>query len=170
PLGGASQQTHLQCECGNVSDEVMRALSASQLTQQDWPKVFVPPPVDKEAVRRVLQRVVIPTPGAAKLSTELALAYPFRQRDRTDAQVTVLVPKSELTVKDVAGTKMFSVDVVGEVIKDGDIFERYRYRFDYPAATAGEKLPVVVDRLLRPAPYPLRLTITAAKPKPAAIA
>lgn len=159
---GSSPQSHLQCECANVADEVMRALSASQLTQQDWPKVFVPPPVDKEAVRRVLQKVVIPTPGAAKLSTELAVAYPFRQRDRTDAQVTVLVPKSELTVKDVAGTKMFSVDVIGEVLKDGDIFERFRYRFDYPAATAGDKLPVVVDRLLRPAAYTLRLKISDA--------
>jgi VWFA-related protein len=159
---GVSPLTHLQCECGNVADEVMRALSASQLTQQDWPKVFVPPPVDKEAVRRVLQKVVIPTPGAAKLSTEVAVAYPFRQRDRTDAQVTVLVPKSELTVKDVSGTKMFSVDVIGEVLKDGDIFERFRYRFDYPSATAGDKLPVVVDRLLRPAAYTLRLKITDA--------
>jgi len=159
---GASQQTRLQCQCAGVADEVMRALTASQLTQQDWPKVFVPPAVDKEAVRRVLQKVVIPTPGAAKLSTELAVAYPFRQRDRTDAQVTVLVPKSELTMKDVAGTKMFSVDVIGEVLKEGDIFERFRYRFDYPVANAGDKLPVVVDRLLRPAAYTLRLKIVDA--------
>jgi VWFA-related protein len=162
PCFPRSPQTHLQCECANVADQVMAAVSASELTRQDWQKVFVPPPVDKEAVRRVLQKVVIPTPGAAKLSAELSVAYPFRRREQTDAQVTILVPKSELAVKEVAGTKMYSVDVVGEVLKDGDLFEHFRYRFDYPVASAPEKLPVIVDRLLRPAAYTLRFKVVDA--------
>jgi VWFA-related protein len=162
PCGPRSTRSHLQCECGNVADEVMRALAASQLTSHDWPKVFLPPPVDKEAVRRVLQKVVIPTPGAAKLATEVSVAFPFRQRERTDAQVTILVPKSELVVKEVGGTKAYGVDVIGEVLKDGDLFEHFRYRFDYPAESAGDKLPVVVDRLLRPAAYTLRFKVSDA--------
>ncbi len=157
-----SPLNHLQCECANVADDVMRALAASETSNSEWPKAFLPPPVDKEAVRRVLQKVVIPTPGAAKLSTEVSVAYPFRQGERTDAQVTVLVPKSELVVKEVAGATVYGVDVVGEVLKDGEMFEHFRYRFDYPAASAGEKLPVVVDRLLRPAAYTLRLRLSDA--------
>ena len=157
-----STMTHLQCDCPNVADEVMKALAASELTINDWPKAFTPPPMDKEAVRRVLQKVVIPTPGAAKLSTEVSLAFPFRQGERTDAQVAILVPRSELTLKEVAGTKLYSVDVTGEVLKDDEIFERFRYRFDYPAESAGEKLPVVVDRLLRPAAYTLRIRVADA--------
>jgi len=152
----------LQCECKEIADEFMRALSASDLTRRDAPKVFAPPPVDKEAVRRVLQKVVIPTPGAAKLSTEVSLAFPFRQGERTDAQLAILVPRSELTVKEVAGTKQYGVDVTGEVLKDDEIFERFLYRFDYPAESAGEKLPVVVDRLLRPAAYTLRIKVADA--------
>src|SRR5206468_11637921 len=77
-------------------------------------------------------------------------------------QMEVLVPRSELTLKEVAGTKLYSVDVIGEVLKDGDLFEHFRYRFDYPAESAGEKLPVVVDRLLRPAAYTLRLKVADA--------
>ncbi|HEV2722835.1 MAG TPA: VWA domain-containing protein, partial [Thermoanaerobaculia bacterium] len=153
---------HLQCECANVADEFMRALAASEASINDWPKAFLPPPIDKEAVRRVLQKVVVPTPGAAKLSTEVSMVFPFRQGERTGAQVIVLVPKSELVMKEVAGAKQYGVDVVGEVLKNGELFEHFRYRFDYPAASAGETLPVVIDRLLRPAAYTLRLRLSDA--------
>ncbi len=169
PCYRRSTRSHLQCECANVADEVMRALSASQLTGQDWPKAFLPPPVDKEAVKRVLQKVVIPTPGAAKLATEVSVAFPFRHGERTDAQVVILVPRSELVVKEVGATKAYGVDVIGEVLRDGELFEHFRYRFDYPAESAGDKLPVVVDRLLRPAAYTLRIRVADANAKREAI-
>jgi VWFA-related protein len=152
----------LQCQCPTVADEVMRAITASEVTRDSWPKAFTPPPIDKEAVKRVLQKVVIATPGAAKLTTDVSVAFPFRHGERTDAQVTIFVPRSELVVKEVGATKAYAVDVIGEMLKDGELFEHFRYRFDYPAESAGDKLPVVVDRLLRPAAYTLRLRVSDA--------
>lgn len=161
--------TKLECHCQNVGSEVLRAIAANELTRDALPKAFAPPEVNKEAVRRVLQSVVVATPGAAKLTTEVSIAYPYRQRDRTDAQVTILVPKSQLVAKEVAGSTLYSIDVTGEVLKDGNVFEHFRYRFDYPAASAGAKLPVVVDRLLRPAAYVLRIKVADANANAEAI-
>src|SRR5207253_2947442 len=110
--------SHLDCECQNVADEVKAAIALNEITRDALSKAFALPEINKEAVKRILQRVVVPTPGAAKLATEISVAYPFRQGERTDAQLIVLVPKSQLLLKEVAGTKLFSVDVIGEVNKD----------------------------------------------------
>src|SRR2546423_12978287 len=74
--------------------------------------------------------------------------------------MTLMVPKSQLKIADVGGTKLYSIDVTGEVLKEGQLFENYRYRFDYPADIKDEKLPVVIDRLLRPNDYQSRIKIT----------
>jgi len=164
-----STLTHLECECQNVADQVLAALGANELIRDSIPKAFAPPEINKEAVKRILQRVVVPTPGAAKLATEVSVAYPFRQGERTDAQLIVLVPKSQLVLKEAAGTKLFSVDVIGEVNKDDKLFEHFRYRFDFPAGTQAEKLPVIVDRLLHPAEYVARLKVSDANANTEAI-
>ncbi|HWS73184.1 MAG TPA: VWA domain-containing protein, partial [Thermoanaerobaculia bacterium] len=65
-----------------------------------------------------------------------------------------------LTVKDVAGTKTYSVDVVGEVLKNDQLFENYRYRFDFPGDSTAEKFPIVIDRFLRPNDYKARIKLT----------
>src|SRR5205085_7388257 len=53
----------------------------------------------------------------------------------------------------------YSFDVTGEVLKDGQLFENFRYRFDFPGDAKDEKLPIVIDRFLRPNMYMARLRI-----------
>src|SRR4029077_7197169 len=65
-------------------------------------------------------------------------------------------------VKDVGGTRLYSLDVTGEVLKDDEMFENYRYRFDYPGDLKAEQEAAVIDRFLRPAAYKARLKITYA--------
>jgi VWFA-related protein len=52
--------------------------------------------------------------------------------------------------------------VVGELIKDDALWEKYRYRFDFPGDTPGDQLPIVIDRFLRPNEYVSRIKITDA--------
>src|SRR2546430_65952 len=73
--------------------------------------------------------------------------------------MTILVPRAQVALKDVNGTKLYSLDVTGEVLKEDQLFENYRYRFDYPAETNSEKLAVVLDRFLRPADYTARIRV-----------
>ena len=44
------------------------------------------------------------------------------------------------------------------------MWERYRYRFDFPGDIQDEKLPIVIDRMLRPAAYTSRVKITDPPP------
>jgi Ca-activated chloride channel family protein len=89
----------------------------------------------------------------------MSITYPARQGNRTAVEITLLVPRSQLIVKDVGGTKLYSLDVVGEVLKDDRLFENYRYRFDYPADVKSEQIAVVLDRFLQPAEYQARVKV-----------
>ncbi|HEV2719809.1 MAG TPA: VWA domain-containing protein [Thermoanaerobaculia bacterium] len=158
PASPGSPMTKLEFSCQN-GDEVLKAVAYSQLNKTDIVKVFEPAPVNEEDVHKILRSVVLATPNAPKLSTELAVAFPARQGGKTDAQITLLVPRSEVKVKDVNGSKLYSLEVTGEVLKDNALWENYRYRFDYPGDMKEDKLAVVIDRFLRPAGYRSRIKV-----------
>src|SRR5439155_6096233 len=127
-----SRVTHLEHECTGGA-ELLRVMASAQLVGPANANVFKPPEVDPEQVRKIFHSVVMPTSGATPLPIQLSVSYPARQGSRTAAEMTILVPRSQLVVKAVGGTNLYSLDVVGEVLKDDKHFESYRYRFDYPA-------------------------------------
>jgi len=155
---GPSAVTHLEYHCPDYVG-MFRAIESAHLRRLDNGKLFQPAPVDPEQVKKILHSVVMPTAGAKALPAQLSVSYPSKQGNRTTAELTILVPRSPLIVKEVGGTKLYSLDVVGEVLKDDKLFESYRYRFDYPADVKTEQLAVVVDRLLQPADYQARIKI-----------
>ncbi|HEY6139583.1 MAG TPA: VWA domain-containing protein [Thermoanaerobaculia bacterium] len=155
---GAGGMTNLEFTCAN-GDEVLKAIAYVQINKTEIMKVFEPAPVNEEDVHKILRSVVLANPNAPKLSTELAVAFPAKQGLKTNAQITLLVPRAQLVTKDVNGTKLYSLDVIGEVLKDDKLWENYRYRFDYPGDSKDEKLPVVIDRFLRPANYRSRIKV-----------
>jgi Ca-activated chloride channel family protein len=72
------------------------------------------------------------------------------------------VPRALLTAKDLAGANTYSIDVTGEVLRDEAMFEKYRYRFDLPSDVKGEKLPLVIDRMLPHGDYKFRIKLVDA--------
>jgi Ca-activated chloride channel family protein len=156
-----SRMTNLEMSCTDA-DEVLKAVAYSEVNKTDIMKVFEPAPVNEEDVHKILRSVVLATPNAPKLNTELAVSYPAKQGAKTDAQLTLLVSRSQLVMKEVNGTKLYSLDVTGEVLKDDKLWENYRYRFDYPGDIKEEKLAVVIDRFLRPANYRSRIKVVDA--------
>jgi Ca-activated chloride channel family protein len=150
-------ETHLECECGN-GYEILKLIQSGQISQMEANKAFLPPPVNPEDVKKILHSVVIANPNAAKLAAQISVDFPAKQRSRTDTRMTILMPRSQLTLKEVGGVKLYSVDVVGEVLKDDQLFENYRYRFDYPPET-GEQIAAVIDRYLPPGRYQSRIRI-----------
>lgn len=162
--GSASPYTYInkiQVECKD-GDEILKAIGQMQQNRTDIMKVFDPPQVNPEDVSKILRSVVIADPNAKQLSAEFAVKYPTKQGMRTDASMTILVPRSQVELKDVGGVKLYSLDVVGEVLREDKLWEKYRYRFDYPADIADEKLPIVIDRMLRPSDYKSRIKVTDA--------
>jgi Ca-activated chloride channel family protein len=149
----------IEVDCKD-GDEILRAIFQMQQNKTELPKVYDPPVVSEEDVGKILKSVVLTNPNAVKLSADFSIRYPGKQGGRTAAEMTILVPKGQLKTADVGGSQLYSIDVTGEVLKNGQLFENYRYRFDFPAAIKDEKLPVVIDRLLRPSDYQSRIKIT----------
>jgi Ca-activated chloride channel family protein len=122
-------------------------------------KVFEPPAIGGEEAEKVLRSVVLANPNAPKLTAEMSTAFPAKQGAKTDLQVTLLIPKSELTAKEVGGASVFSLDVNGEVLRGDEMYETYRYRFDVPSSIGAEKVPIVLDRFVRPGDYKSRIKV-----------
>jgi Ca-activated chloride channel family protein len=140
-------------------DEILRAIAQVQQNKIEMTRVFEPPKMNTEDAGRILRSVVIATPNAPKLTASLATRFPARQGRKTDAEITVLLPREQLTAKEVGGTSMYSIDVTGEVLRAEQLYENYRYRFDFPGDMKDENLPIVLDRFLRPGDYKSRIKV-----------
>ena len=151
----------IQLEC-RQGDEIMRAITQMVQSRVDLMKLFEPPAVNEEDVAKILRSMVIENPKAQKLDAEFSVRYPTKDGSRTDVQMTLLVPRTQVTPAAVGEAEVYTVDVTGEVLRDGQLWEKYRYRFDFPGDFNGDKLPIVVDRLLRPAQYLSRIKVTDA--------
>ncbi len=148
----------IQLECKD-GDEIMRAITSMVQARVDLMKLFEPPQLNVEDEQALFRSVVLPNPNAPKLTAEMSVRYPAKDGSRTDVQIMLLVPRAEITPAEVSGAEVYTIDVVGEVLRNGNLFEKYRYRFDFPGDFKGDKLPIVVDRLLRPADYLSRIKV-----------
>lgn len=123
-------------------------------------KIFEPPAVNGEDVNRILRSVVLADPKAPKLEAAMTVAYPHGDGNRTDAQLSILVPRAQLKTTSAGDAAVYTIEVIGEVLRDEKLWEKYRYRFDFPSDFKDEKLPIVIDRMLRPAAYVARVKLT----------
>ena len=153
--------SRIQLECKD-GDEIMRAITSMVQSRIDLMKLFEPPQISTEDAQKLLRSVVIVNPAAPKLTAEFSVRYPTKEGSRTDVQMMLLVPREEITPAQVAGAEVYTIDVVGEVLRNGNLWEKYRYRFDFPGDVDTEKLPIVIDRLLRPADYVSRIKVVDA--------
>jgi VWFA-related protein len=153
--------TNLLLDCPN-GELLTKALYQMQNDAVRLLQIFEPPPMRGEDVTRILRSVVLPTANAAKLTAEMSVRYPAGDGQKTDAQMTVLIPRAQLKTTTAGTSTLYTIEVVGEVLREEQMWERYRYRFDFPGDIKDEKLPIVIDRLLRPATYMARIKISDA--------
>jgi Ca-activated chloride channel family protein len=151
----------IQLECSD-GGEITMAITRMVQSRIDLLRLFEPPELNQEDVRKMLRSVIIANPVARKLSSEVQVRYPSKNGSRTDVQLLLLVPRAELSPAEAGSAEVYTVDVSGEVLKDGELWEKYRYRFDFPGDIQAEKLPIVIDRLLRPNEYLSRIKVTDA--------
>ncbi len=93
--------------------------------------------------------------GATQLPAEIAMRYPGRRGSRTVVQAIVGIDPARLPDAE-DGRRRFLLD--GEVLRQGELFENFRYRFEprtRSPATGGEAIPLVMQRYLRPGAYRL---------------
>ena len=102
-----------------------------------------------------LDRSTATPDGAEALPAEIALRYPGRRGNRTVVQAIVGIDPAHLPEPG-DEARRFVLD--GEVLRRGELFESFRYRFE-PRLRAGggeeASIPLVTQRYLRPGPYRL---------------
>lgn len=161
--------------CGNV-DELLNLLAAAEYWLSD------------PAVRQRLEHLVVEAPRAGKESAEqrfLAFstllpkdAEPLefsptaevigRRGSKALVRFAFQLPRAGLNAAKVGDAQVVQVDVVGEVARGGEMADRFRYAFTFPAES--QVLPVVVERELRAGEYTLRVKVADAHGKKAGVA
>ena len=159
PAAGPMSPRNIVMSCKD-GEYLLYALSYMQNNETRMMKVFEPPKMNEEDVNRILRSVVLADPNAPKLAAESSVAYPSGDGTKTDARLRIFVPRAQLQTTTAGTSSVYTIDVVGEVLRDDKMWERYRYRFDFPGDIKDEKLPIVIDRMLRPATYKSRVKLT----------
>ncbi|HVR96741.1 MAG TPA: VWA domain-containing protein, partial [Thermoanaerobaculia bacterium] len=104
--------------------------------------------------------------GAALLTADFDIAYPGRHQARTVLQAMVNVLASSAGVAQLADHRSYNFSLNGELIQNGELFDSFRYKFDFPitptpgeTAAAESKLPLVFQRYVRPGEYKVVLKL-----------
>jgi Ca-activated chloride channel family protein len=155
--GRLPDNIYMDCKDG---EKLAAAIAYMRINEDRILKIYEPPAVNEEDVNRILRSSVVIDAKAPKLEAEMKVGYPSGDGSKTDAQLTIFVPRAQLKTTGVNDVNVYTLDVVGEVLRDGKMWERFRYRFDYPGDIRDEKLPIIIDRPLRPADYSLRVKVT----------
>ncbi len=101
--------------------------------------------------------------GAALLPAKLEVDYPGRYQNRTAIQGVLSVGASDAGVAKLADHRSYNFVLTGEVLQKGKLFDRFRYKFDFPLQPAAEggdtQLPLLFQRYLRPGEYLMILKV-----------
>jgi VWFA-related protein len=97
-------------------------------------------------------------PGVTLLPAKLSFEFPGRYQNRTVMEGVVSVPAESAGQSSLVGTHTHDLLLNGELLQNGQLFDSFRYKFDFPAngaGSAGVTLPLVFQRFLRPGDYTL---------------
>ncbi len=149
-----SQIAEIGRECAHGGD-VLAALGLAL----DWEAMGGPEPgrANDEWALAFLDRSTEAPAGAEQLPAEIAMRYPGRRGSRTVVQAIVGIDPALLPAAE-DDRRRFVLD--GEVLRQGELFENFRYRFEPRAQTRagaadGGAVPLVMQRYLRPGAYRL---------------
>ena len=129
-------------------------------------KMFVRPPVETEGIDRFLGLTTQVSAQAAPLAIEKNVIFPEQRDSKIACDVSLLLPRKDLALRDLGDQKFYDIDVIGEVVQNDRILDNFKYRFDIPAEeVSGERLPLTIRRYLYPGDYEIRVKAADANRK-----
>lgn len=95
--------------------------------------------------------------GSALLPAKLEIEFPGRYQNRTATQGILTVAASDAGIAKLGDHRSYDFVLTGELLQGGRLFDRFRYKFDFPLAEVTEsrdtQLPLLFQRFLRPGEY-----------------
>jgi len=152
--------------CRNESEVVISALTKAYVTDRIGSYALEltrlekrPRPREEEWLATFRSYSTDLPEGAAGFAVEPSVDFPRREGGRTVVRVELAVPTEGVTAVELEGRRSYDFSLTGEVMRDGALFESFRYRFDAPEADAADSLSLVFQRLLRPGAFRLLLRL-----------
>ncbi len=149
--------------CGDVR-EILSLLASAEYWMKDMKAkaLLNHYPIGQEddvesASARFLQYSTLVDADAEKLDFSVDPQVGDRRGGLMKVAFAIDLGREGLGTSTVGDKSVVQLDVVGEISRDGDMADRFRYAFTLPAEA--ESIPLVVERELRPARYHLRLKI-----------
>jgi len=146
PVVEALTLAHIADRIGSYSLELSRLEKRPRAREEEWLATFRSYSTD------------LPE-DAAGFAAEPTIDFPRREGGRTVVRVALAVPTEGVTPVELEGRRSYDFSLTGEVLRDGKLFESFRYRFDASEAGAGDRLSLVFQRLLRPGDFRLVLRL-----------
>jgi len=102
--------------------------------------------------------------GAAQINAKLDVDFPGRYQNRTVVQGLLSVPVTEAALAKLGEHRSYDFLINGEILQNGELFDNFRYRFDFPgteeaAPADNQTLPLIFQRYLRPGDYTMILRL-----------
>ncbi|HKB69882.1 MAG TPA: VWA domain-containing protein [Thermoanaerobaculia bacterium] len=129
-------------------------------------KMFARPPVETEGIDRFLGLTTQVSAAAAPLPIEKSVIFPEERDSKIACDVSLLLPRKDLALRDLGDQKFYDVDVVGEIVQNDRMLDNFKYRFDIPVdEVSGDQLPLTLRRYLYPGDYEIRVKAADANRK-----
>ncbi len=146
------------------SDRLVNIVSQARLDMDEYERQLAqvlakPRPKSEEWVYTFIAHSTDLPISAEPLAADFEITYPGRHQLRTVIQGLLTVPANQATVEEFAGYRSYEFQLTGEVIRDGSLFESFRYKYGFPAEGVPERIPMAFQRYLRPGEYRLILRL-----------
>jgi Ca-activated chloride channel family protein len=109
------------------------------------------------ASSRFLKYSTLVAKGADPLQFDLQESQGGRRGGRVIVTFNIMAPSEGMGTAKVGDLDVIQIDVVGEITREGEMYDRFRYAFTFPSGS--KLLPAQVERELRPGSYHLRLKV-----------
>lgn len=136
---------------GEYAGQLARVLARPRPRNEEWVAAFAAASTD------------LP-PDAPRFQAEVEYDFLGRFQSRTVVEGRITVDSSAVEVGEFAGYRSRDLVLVGEVVRDQELFESFRYKFGFPASDSrvsdiGHRLLLPFQRYLRPGAYRLILRL-----------
>ena len=172
PITSPLDRPEYRCPDG---DQLVRLLAAAEYWARD-PRVMqamysfqAPREGNKResSSARFMEFSALLDDDAEPLEFEVSSRSEFNRGGLVNVGFEIDVPHQDLGTTEVGDVDVVQLDVIGEVSQDQGMVDRFRYVFSVPASQ--ETLSLLMERLLRPGDYDLRLKVEDVHSKHAAV-
>lgn len=151
-----ARQISRDCSRGDV---ILAGISQSLDISRVKENAALVPKVNDEWVQTFRARSTALDAGDTLIDGRFDVSFPGRHQSRTVVQGLVTLDRSDLEVSELGPHRAYNLLVDGEILRQGELFEHFRYRFSLPADLPADEIPVVVQRYLRPGEYEMILKV-----------